>query len=298
MNKKLLFTFIVFALMIGILVRPSHAFALGLNFDASISKISVGNTTLVKVYVDTAGKEINALQGTLQITGPVKISGVDTGGSIFNLWPEQPELVQNQEITFTGGTGGGVYGNKLRVFNFYITPISEGNITFTPVGLTGYLNDGLGTTLAGDKTSFTTEVVGQSDNSKVSKSSSSIADDKTPPEPFTITLGRDESIFDGKYFISFYATDSDSGINRYEVKEGDSAFVASDNTYVLKDQTLRSNVYVKAIDNAGNERIEVLNGAVHTPLIWKLLEIILIIVVVLIVGYFLYKILRKKINKK
>ena len=297
MNKKYLFTFIIFALMIGVFARPGSAFALGLNFDASISKISVGDTTLVKVYVDTGGKEINALQGALQITGSAKISGVDTGGSIFNLWPEEPELVQNQEITFTGGTGGGVYGNKLRTFNFYITPTAAGNIVFTPVGIIGYLNDGLGTTLAGDGTSLTIQAVNQPANSNTNNNLS-LQEDKTPPDPFTINLGRDESLFDGKYFISFYATDGDSGINRYEVKEGNSAFETSDNTYVLKDQTLRSEVSVKAIDNAGNERVEVLNPTIHIPLIWKILEIILIIIVVFFAGYFLYKIWRKKINKK
>ena len=277
-----------------VLTKPLNVFALGFNFDTSISKINVGDTTLVKVYINTEGKEINALEGALEINGPAKISSINTGGSIFNLWPETPQLNNNQEISFTGGTGGGVYGNNLRIFNFYITPTSEGNITLTPVGLTGYLDDGTGTKLLGNNNSFTIQVVKQTENQNINNS---VQQDTTPPNPFTIDLGRDASLFDGKYFISFYATDDGSGINRYEVKEGNSAFVPSDNTYVLKDQTLRSNIYVKAIDNAGNERVEVLNATIHTPLIWKILEIILFVVVVFVIFIF-YKVWKKKRNKK
>jgi hypothetical protein len=292
MNKKFLFVLIVLSLMF-VLTKPANVFALGLNFDASISKISVGDTTLVKVYINTEGKEINALEGAIQINGPATISSINTGGSIFSLWPETPQLNGTQEISFTGGTGGGVYGNNLRIFNFSITPTNEGNITLTPVSLTGYLDDGTGTKLTGNNNSFTIQVVKQIENSNTNNS---VPEDKTPPDPFTVDLGRDASLFDGKYFISFYATDDGSGVNKYEVKEGNSDFVVSGNTYVLKDQTLRSKIYVKAIDNAGNERVEVLNATVHTPLIWKILEIILFVFVVIVIVFF-YKVWKKKRNK-
>ena len=131
--------------MIGFLLKPPSAQALTINFDKSISQISVGDTILVKVFIDTEGKEINTIEGALDINGQVKISSINTGGSIFDLWPEEPKLLNNQEISFTGGTEGGIYGKDLRLFNFTITPTNEGDIIFQPKGITAYLNDGIGT---------------------------------------------------------------------------------------------------------------------------------------------------------
>lgn len=89
--------------------------------------------------------------------------------------------------------------------------------------------------------------------------------DSTPPEPFKLEIGKDPSMFDGKYFLSFSATDKSSGIDHYEVfeerkktfgKEIAAKWQRVASPYVLKDQELKSIIRVKAIDRAGNERIE------------------------------------------
>jgi hypothetical protein len=78
--------------------------------------------------------------------------------------------------------------------------------------------------------------------------------DKTPPEPFELAIAQDPTVFDGKYFLSFYTTDKISGIDYFEIKEGKEDFKRITSPYVLEDQALESKIIVKAVDKAGNER--------------------------------------------
>jgi len=88
--------------------------------------------------------------------------------------------------------------------------------------------------------------------------------DATPAEPFEPKIGKDPSMFEGKYFLSFLAIDKSSGIDHYEVREEKidlfgtakvSGWEVNKSPYLIKDQTLGSLVKVKAVDRAGNERI-------------------------------------------
>lgn len=84
--------------------------------------------------------------------------------------------------------------------------------------------------------------------------------DGTAPEPFKPEIGRDPSIFEGKYFLSFSASDETSDIDHYEISEmkGNKEKIewkTGKSPYLLKDQTLRSKILVKVVDRAGNERI-------------------------------------------
>src|SRR5207247_2300689 len=106
--------------------------------------------------------------------------------------------------------------------------------------------------------------------------------DTVPPEPFEPQISRNPNIFNGKYFLSFAAQDKGSGIDHYEVCEDigyriqdlgkiiarflniksyslNSCFVTAESPYQLQDQTLKSVIFVKAIDKAGNERIVKVN---------------------------------------
>ena len=75
-------------------------------------------------------------------------------------------------------------------------------------------------------------------------------------------IARDESISDDKWFIVFATQDKASGVDHYEVKESRqkiltffSRWRAAESPHVLKDQELRSYIFVKAVDKTGNERI-------------------------------------------
>ena len=106
------------------------------------------------------------------------------------------------------------------------------------------------------------------------------AEDNIPPEPFILEIQQNPEVFDDQYYIIFSTTDKQTGVDHYEVMEseiekpaGKKNFVdyLSDlfgrkkaepvwqktdaRPYLLSDQTLSSNIKVKAVDKSGNERI-------------------------------------------
>ena len=142
--KKKLFIISIFIILVGIFFRPSFAKALNIHIEQPIDAIKVGEKAVFKVYVDTENKEINVLEGNLKIKGEIEITSIDINNSIFNLWPNEPKIF-NQEISFVGGIPGGVFGKNLRVFDVSIIPKSGENISFIADNIVAYLNNGIGT---------------------------------------------------------------------------------------------------------------------------------------------------------
>jgi len=68
-------------------------------------------------------------------------------------------------------------------------------------------------------------------------------------------IQRDPAIFDGKYFIVFYTTDKETGVDYYMVKEGEREWKIAKSPYLLENQNLDEEIKVKAVDRAGNETI-------------------------------------------
>jgi hypothetical protein len=81
-----------------------------------------------------------------------------------------------------------------------------------------------------------------------------VQNDRTPPESFDAVVARDKEAFGGSYFVSFAATDGQSGVNYYEVKEGSMEPEKAVSPYVLKDQMLSQEITITAVDFAGNVR--------------------------------------------
>ena len=124
-----------------------------------------------------------------------------------------------------------------------------------------------------------------------------IEKDKTPPEPFKITLGKNPSVFNNQYFISFFAADKESGVAYYEVKEGKGGFVKVRSPYLLKDQSLRSKILVKAIDEAGNERVEELSPSAvpfYKNILFWVVVFIIIAIILLYVSWIKFRAIVKK----
>ena len=102
--------------------------------------------------------------------------------------------------------------------------------------------------------------------------------DTRPPQVFKPEISQDPLIFEGKYFLSFFAQDLTSGISHYEVLETnkeEGTWKVTESPYLLEDQSLRSVIKVKAIDKAGNERItEIIPEVKVFP--WWIITIVLI----------------------
>jgi hypothetical protein len=124
--------------------------------------------------------------------------------------------------------------------------------------------------------------------------------DTTPPDPFTPEIASDSALFGGQYFLVFAATDQQSGIDHYEVREGSSSWVTATSPYLLKDQTLSHSIAVRAFDKAGNFRLVRLPAehptpapSPNAPFEWG---IVIVLFVVLLFLIFLWK--KRRSSKK
>ena len=122
--------------------------------------------------------------------------------------------------------------------------------------------------------------------------------DATSPEEFKPEIGKASAVFEGKYFLSFVTQDRMSGVAHYEVAElrrtllggteEKKEWKVGESPYLLEDQSLRSVIKVKAVDKAGNERIEEIVPPYKVT--WK---DVLVIILILIGAGVIYWIIRK-----
>jgi len=76
--------------------------------------------------------------------------------------------------------------------------------------------------------------------------------DVTPPQSFQVLLSQEINEFAGQYFLTFATHDLTSGIDQYQVLEGNQLYSNAESPFILKDQTRSKAITVKAIDKAGN----------------------------------------------
>ena len=79
------------------------------------------------------------------------------------------------------------------------------------------------------------------------------------PELFTPVVASDPHIFNGAFFLVFSAVDKGSGVDHYEILETPTdpssrvtpSWQAATSPYLLQDQSLSSNIYVRAVNHNG-----------------------------------------------
>ncbi|GIW66876.1 MAG: hypothetical protein KatS3mg095_0774 [Candidatus Parcubacteria bacterium] len=225
-----------------------------------------------------------------------------SGSTTWNLSRSEPGG-STTGLVFSGIIPGGYIGKKGLLVNLVFEAKPGSRAKHTTWQDSAYieilpssqvlLNDGLGTRarLSVEKYNF---LVKPSGNKEI------VIQDNYPPEPFKIYLQRNKEIFNNKYYIIFETKDKQSGIAYYEIAETpfcislrsvceSPRFEKAQSPYILKDQTLRSYVYVKAVDKVGNERIEVLEPQKIFLINELLFLIIFIFILVIIFNKIFYK---------
>jgi hypothetical protein len=265
-------------------------FASEFSFDVSDKNISAGEKFKVDLNINTEKESINAVEGKIIFSADLlELSEIWEGNSIANFWVEKP-VYKDGGVVFSGITPGGYILNKGFIFSLVFTAKSEGNALIKIENVSALKNDGNGTpatlkTL--DLPVIITKAGPSPDNSSL------VIVDKTPPDTFKPEIAQDTNLFDNKWFIVFSAQDKGSDVASYMIKESKynifdfSSWVPAESPQVLADQGLKSNIYVKAIDKAGNERIVKL--APQNPIPWYTnLEdwFIIILVVLVVILYF------------
>ena len=299
------------------LLVTSTVEAATLYIDPAAAKLYRGDAITVAVRLDVdeiSGECVNAVDGIIHFDDAITAVDVSVGKSIFPVWVESPVINQAEHtITFAGGIPNGYCGrvqgdpnltNTLveLVFRSPGQPqnpqIQSAAVTFDPA-TTAYLNDGNGTK-ATLRTFGTTIALSAALGTQVTDAwSGAVADDKQAPEDFSISLERDETTFGGKYYVVFNTTDKQTGLSHYEIIEESLAdsklfrwgaattpWREIRSPYVLKDQSLKRVIRVKAIDKAGNEYIATLipDKSLQSFSLYDLIHTLVVVLVVALLG--------------
>ncbi len=250
---------ILSVLLLG-LVLPQLVFAADIFFGAKIHEVRVGEQFEITLFVNTPEESVNAFEGKLTFPSDlVKIKEVRDGNSIVNFWIDKPK-VENGIITFSGITPGGFQGNNGLLFSVVFEAKSEGAANFKTNDVKVLRNDGTGSQAV--LTVASSEIKISSRAPATIPTVTKIKDTESP-ESFVPAISRDDSIANGKWFIVFSTQDKASGIDHYEIREFRQRFFdifqrwsQAESPYILQDQELRSYVFVKTVDKAGNTRVE------------------------------------------
>lgn len=278
---------IFFFLAMGIffMVGNSVVYASVLSFSTKYDQYNQGDTFLTSIQLDTEGQCVNTVDISVAFDpATLQAVGFEEGGSIVSLWVEEPAIDQEKGIIhFSGGIPGGYCG--------HITGDPGpsdilGKIAFTTAGARiasdipvstalsfteesqVFLHDGQGTPTEIRSLPYIVVVVRNIDGVIENEWLENIKEDTIAPELFTVTIYKDPLLEGGKNVAVFSAQDKQSGIHHYEVLETDLSrfgflrdtdkvayWVEAESPYVLRDQNLKSRIMVKAVDEAGNERV-------------------------------------------
>jgi len=294
--KSILLIFI--SLILNFIFLIPKANAARLYFESQELTVGTQGEFNVAINID-ADKRVNAYSAAVSISGPLIPYDINEANSIINFWVDKPNWDQTTRLlTFSGITPGGFEGEKGRLLVIKFKAEKEGTaiLSFDKEKTKVYLHtpDGIEDSL--ELAELELPIVKGKENIPVK------IPDNDPPEAFIPEISQDPNIFDGKWFLVFATQDKGSGIAGYAIHESTrkkdvtrietKKWVEAESPYLLKDQKLRSYIYVKAVDKAGNERVVFLPP--RYPLKWyERWENWAIIVISILIVAVAFKILRK-----
>lgn len=287
---------IIIIIALGLIFSANFVSAISSSFILSTSQVRVGDVFVAELNLADLKQKINAMDG-LVIFDPtaLEVQDISLGNSIFTLWPRTPDFTSiDGKIMFTGGVPSGTIGGSIVKIAFLAKKAGQANFYLSDDSIL-YLHDGKGTKTSAQNQKVSLTIL-ESDGNVPAQNTwqENLVSDKTTPKNLIIQLGKDPYILDGKYFISFFAEDKESGIDHYEVKEGDKDFVSSVSPYILVDQSLKSKIFVKVVDKAGNEKMVEFKNTKAFYLQFWFISLLLILVIV----YFVGRVKTKKDAKK
>ena len=304
--EKIIFNFILsFCILVFAFCIRDIAYAAELFFEPQTQELGVGQEFQVNLMLDPVGEEINAVATKLSFPEDLmEVVEIQDGSSILTLWVERPVL-QDGKITFAGIVPGGFIGilgpyeepkpGKLLEVIMRAKDVGQGELVLEETQV--LLNDSLGTPADFQASNFKLQVSEDIEVVPIETIPDTIA-----PESFIPEIAQHPDMFEGKYFLVFSVADKQSGISYYEIQETrgkikETSWQRAESPYVLKDQGLRSYIYVKAVDRKGNERIETVEP--QHPVRWyENWWIWIIIILIIIVVYAVWSANNSKFKMK
>jgi len=233
-------------------------------FFATVSNpvLEIGEFVQVNFFLDTQTEELNALEGyIIYPTYLLEIKEIIYGNSVINYWIEKPHNIKSGKIFFSGITPGGFNESSAPLLSiiFQATDLGRAEISFEKIK--ALKNDGYGTPAQNSAKNLFLNIQPSLQGKDLENIYKNL--DQNPPEIFEPLILEDANIALGKKVLIFDTLDKDSGLARYEVLEEKilnlfgfeikiGRWQPAESPYFLKDQKLKSNIYVKAIDRAGN----------------------------------------------
>jgi hypothetical protein len=292
--------YLILFLVLGFI--PGTASATNVYFETSRDTVSVGDTFIVSAKIDSENTAINSVEGDIVFENNKEnlvVNDFSLAKSIFSLWPRTPSLSKDgNTISFVGGVPGGFNLDKVILFNVIVEANKEGEIKISPKNIAIFANDGKGTRVSTNLSNLIVKVLPKNDGvASNNEWISLVSSDKTNPEEFTILVGKDNTLFEGKRFAFFTAVDNQSGISYYEVSEDGKPAIRSGSMYVLQnqDKNIIPNLKVVAYDKAGNKTISVYKEP-QTTIFGFSLNFIAILIAIIIAWFLLKKVKRNEKN--
>ncbi len=296
-NMKNRFFITIFLLFFTYFFVPNFSHASNILIETESTNYRIGDIVRFDLYINTSGSLINTIETQVNFdSNDLKFFDFGDSDSVINFWIEKKSLPN--VINLSGIVPGGFASEKGNLISLYFETLSEGKKYLTVKDSVVFLNDGEGTEEKIPDSSFTI-LVSNEVNIDVKKGKNYIKD-IYPPETFTPEISRSSSLFDNKWFLVFSTKDKDSGVSHYLIKESRykpflffKKWANSESPYILKDQSKSSFIAIKAVDKAGNERIEKLYPEKSRPLIEQISIGIAFGLIGLLLMFILYKILKK-----
>ncbi|OGI65155.1 hypothetical protein A3A95_04160 [Candidatus Nomurabacteria bacterium RIFCSPLOWO2_01_FULL_39_18] len=287
---------ILIPILLLLIFTPTVSFAAEIFFGVDKGSFAPNEDFLVRVLMNTEDLAVNAIGGTVLFPSELlELKEIRDGNSSINFWIEKPHDVENGQVAFSGIITGGLSGEKVFLFELVFHSKRSGRSLIRFGDIQVLQNDGLGTKISTKEIPLSLYISQSSDGLQFDLTIRDI----DPPEDFKPIVGSDPSLFDGKYFIAFSTVDKGGGIDHYEIRERNfwsfwGEYVVAESPYLLKDQSLSKNLYIRAIDKSGNERtvkIKAQNSLLRFPV--NLILGILLVICVFFLGKILSKFLKR-----
>jgi len=278
--------------------------------------VKFGDVFIQEIRID-AEEPINTVEVNLKYPNEIlEVVDISLGNSILTIMAQEPVIDQESGlISFAGGIPGGydkIIPNGAGESNLIARVIFQccdkskadfsicASLSDIPSEIQRkitiqdsskiLLNDGFGTEDDIETKESVINIVPESPEIVEDEWQKQKQADIFPPEQIQAEIIYD-TLMEGQHVLVFSAVDKQTGIDYYEVKEGIRDWQRAESPYLLVDQVLKCLIKVKAVDKAGNERIEIVSIGLTLYCLLGLLLIIIIIVIYLIV-------LRKRKRRK
>lgn len=291
-NKQHL-NILIISLIFTIIPLPSLAATFSIESDKNNANLETSIN--VQINLISENEQLNAFSGELKFpSDKLQITEIKTGNSLVNFWIEEPVItVDSDTVIFSGITPGGFSGSG-NIFTASFITKAPGVAEIVINEAQALINDGFGSAADINISSAQIEIEDLPEKTDVI-----IIDltDNAPPESFSPIITRLPDITNNdSYVIIFHTSDKQSGVDYYEIKEGNLSKKRIKSPYILENQKLDKDITITAVDKRGNKRTEVIKLKPKTENKDNNYYYLIIFVIIILLSIFVKNIFKKKKN--